>query len=145
MVRELGLQNRVTFHGYVTRERLLELLIHSDIGVVPMLFEYQSAIKMFEYVALGKPVIASDRKTFMQYFDQDEILYFRTGDAKSLADAIEKAVRQPSMMSELAGRASLRYEHYCWGKMRDRYLGLYERLQKDETRKQVSFRERRST
>lgn len=135
MVRELGLQDRVTFHGYVSRERLLELLIRSDIGVVPMLFEYQSPTKMFEFVALGKPVIASDRKTFLQYFNEHEILYFKTGDEKSLADAIEKAIRQPSMMSELASRASLRYEHYRWGNMRDRYLELHENLRKGEAKK----------
>lgn len=125
-VRELGLQDRVTFHGYVSRERLLELLIGADMGIVPMLFEYQSPCKMFEYVALGKPVIASDRETFLQYFDQDQVLYFKTGDAKSLAAAIEKAVRQPSMMDELAGRASLRYDRYRWENMRERYLKLHE-------------------
>lgn len=130
MVRELGLQDRVTFHGHVSQERLFELLIHSDIGVVPMLFEYQSPIKMFEYVALGKPVIASDRKTLLQYFNEHEILYFKTGDERSLADAIEKAIHQPSMMSELANRASLRYEQYRWDNMRDRYLKLHEPLQR---------------
>ena len=135
MVRELGLEGRVTFHGYVSRERLLELLIRSDIGVVPMLFEYQSPIKMFEYVAFGKPVIASDRKTFLQYFNEHEILYFETGNEKSLADAIEKAIRQPSMMSELANQASLRYEHYRWKNIRDRYLALHEHLCKGETRR----------
>jgi glycosyltransferase involved in cell wall biosynthesis len=138
MVRELGLQDRVTFHGFVPRERLLELLTRSDIGVVPMLFEYQSPIKMFEFVALGKPIIASNRKTFLQYFSEHEVLYFKTGDEKSLADAIEKAIRQPSMMSELANRASLRYEHYRWANMRDRYLDLHEQMSKSETRKCVS-------
>jgi glycosyltransferase involved in cell wall biosynthesis len=132
MVRELGLQDRVTFHGYIPRERFLELLIHSDIGVVPMLLEYQSPTKMFEFVALGKPIIASDRKTFLQYFNVHEILYFKTGDEKSLAAAIEAAIRQPSMMSELAKRARLRYEQYRWGNMRDRYLELYENLCKGE-------------
>jgi glycosyltransferase involved in cell wall biosynthesis len=125
-VRELGLQDRVTFHGYVSRERLLELLIRADIGVVPMLFEYQSPSKMFEYVALGKPVIASDRKTFRQYFDEQEVLYFKTGDAKSLAEVLERAIRLPSMTREMADRAGLRYEQYRWGRMRDHYLALHE-------------------
>ncbi|HJZ04296.1 MAG TPA: glycosyltransferase [Patescibacteria group bacterium] len=54
------MQDRVTFHGYVSRERLLELLIRSDIGKVPMLFDYQFPGKMFEFVSLGKPVVAFD-------------------------------------------------------------------------------------
>ena len=137
-VRELGLQDRVTFHGYVSRERLLKLLASSDIGIVPMLFEYQSPTKMFEYVSLGKPIIASDRNTFMQYFNEQEILYFRTGDAKSLAKAIEKAVHQPHMMLDMANRASLRYENYRWRNMRNRYLGLHENLRKSESNKKGS-------
>jgi glycosyltransferase involved in cell wall biosynthesis len=125
--RALNLRERVTFHGYVTRERLLELLLQSTMGVVPMLFEYQSPNKLFEFVALGKPVIASDRATFKQHFAEDEILYFRTGDAKDLARAIEETSRRPEDMQARADRASRRYEKYRWTNMQKRYLDVYER------------------
>jgi len=125
--RALNLQELVTFHGYVTRERLLELLLQSTAGVVPMLFEYQSPNKLFECVALGKPVIASDRATFKQHFTGDEILYFRTGDAKDLAKAIEEAFHHPEDLRARADRASRRYEDYRWTNMRKRYLDVYER------------------
>jgi glycosyltransferase involved in cell wall biosynthesis len=126
--RRLGVQDRVTFHGFVSRERLLELLLAATAGVVPMLFEYQSPNKLFEFVALGKPVIASDRKTFKQHFADDEILYFSTGDAGALARAIEEAFRHPDRMRDRVERASRRYEDYRWAAMRKRYLGVYGRL-----------------
>jgi glycosyltransferase involved in cell wall biosynthesis len=121
----LNLRDRVVFHGYVSRERLLELLLQATAGVVPMLFEYQSPNKLFELVALGKPVIASDRRTFRQHFGDDEVLYFRTGDAADLARAITWAMRHPEDLRSREERAARRYEEYRWTGMRKRYLEVY--------------------
>ncbi len=128
LARRLGVEEQVEFHGFVTRERLMELLARADIGVVPMLFEYQSPNKMFEFVALGVPVIASDRRTFRQHFSDDEVLYFRTGDAGDLARAIAWAIAHPRGMEERAGRAWERYQEYRWQVMKERYLGVYDLL-----------------
>jgi glycosyltransferase involved in cell wall biosynthesis len=128
MVLDLDLTDRVTFHGFVSREKLMELLHRANVGVVPMLFEYQSPNKMFELVALGKPVIASDRLTFQQHFDSSEVLYFKTGDAADLAKAIEKAYQNRDHLMERAMLALLRYENYQWRTMGSRYLAVYEKL-----------------
>ncbi|MBI4720088.1 MAG: glycosyltransferase [Chitinivibrionia bacterium] len=128
LARTLNVQDRVTFHGFVSRERLLELLLQSTAGVVPMLFEYQSPNKLFEFVALGKPVIASDRKTFKQHFSDEEVSYFKTDDARDLARAIEEAVRHPEHLRARVERASRRYEDYRWANMRRRYLDVYGKL-----------------
>ena len=93
-----------------------------------MLFEYQSPNKMFEFVALGKPVIASDQKTFRQHFNEREILYFKAGDAENLKRAIKEAFYQPESMKVRAAKALLRYEGYRWGNMKQRYLQLYDKL-----------------
>ncbi|MCL6429530.1 MAG: glycosyltransferase family 4 protein [Anaerolineae bacterium] len=128
LARRLGVEEQVEFHGFVVRERLMKLLTQADIGVVPMLFEYQSPNKMFEFVALGVPVIASDRQTFRQHFSDDEVLYFRTGDAGDLARAIAWAIAHPRGMEERAGRAWERYQGYRWQVMKERYLGVYDLL-----------------
>jgi glycosyltransferase involved in cell wall biosynthesis len=128
LARRLNVQSRVTFHGYVTLETLLARLHQSSAGVVPMLTEYNSPIKMFEFVALGIPVIASDRRTFKQHFPETEIVYFRTGDARDLATAIENALRHPEDLQARSGRASRRYEEYRWTNMRKKYLDVYKGL-----------------
>jgi len=128
LTEELGLQNYVTFHGFVSRERLLELLCRAQVGIVPMLLEYQSPNKLFEFVALGKPVIASDLETFRQHFSENEICYFRRGDPHDLARVIERAVQQPSRTHEFAQRAMERYNCYRWARMSQRYLGVYNEL-----------------
>ena len=128
MVSEFNLQKRVTFHGYVTREHLLEILYCSDIGVVPMLFEYQSPNKLFELITMGIPVIASDLKTFRQHFSDEEILYFETGNSEDLAEAIKFAVQHPDQMAQQAQRARHRFQNYSWEVMKERYIELYKKF-----------------
>lgn len=128
LVGDLGLQDRVTFYGFVSRERLLELLCRSQVGMVPMLFEFQSPNKMFEFIALGKPVIASDRQTFRQHFAEDEVFYFRTGDAEDLARVIRHVYQNTEQAREYAARAKKRYDSYRWKNMRERYLNLYRKI-----------------
>lgn len=126
--RRLGVQDRVTIHGVVSLARLLDLLGQADAGVVPMLLEYQSPNKLFELVALGKPVIASDRRTFRQHLSGEEVLYFATGDAGDLARAIEFAYRNRGVMEAQAQRAAVRYQQYRWQRMSRRYHAVYARL-----------------
>lgn len=128
LARRLSVQSRVTFHGYLGPERLVKLLLQSTAGVVPMLMEYLSPNKLFECVALGIPVIASDRRTFKQHFADTEVVYFRTGDARDLAAVIENAFRHPEDLEARSGRASRRYEEYRWTNMRKKYLDVYEGL-----------------
>lgn len=128
IVKELGLQERVTFHGYISRERMMEMLCNTDIGIVPMLFEYQSPNKLFELVALGIPVIASDLKTLKQHFTDDEILYFRSGDSEDLAEVIIHAVQNPEYLRRHALEARQNYQNIRWGIMKKRYLDLYSKL-----------------
>ena len=128
LARRLNVQDKVTFHGYLTPEPLVKWLLQSSAGVVPMLVEYMSPNKLFECVALGVPVIASDRTTFRQHFGDEEILYFKTGDARDLARAIEHAYRKRDDLRAQAERATKRYEEYRWTNMRKRYLGVYDGL-----------------
>ena len=128
MVMGFGLQDRVSFHGYVPLGHLLGLLRRSTAGVVPMLYEYQSPGKLFEYVALGIPVIASDRKTFKQHFNEGEVFYFRTGDSESLASVLRRVYNGTNELKTRKDRASRRYEDYRWGIEKNKYLGIYSSL-----------------
>jgi glycosyltransferase involved in cell wall biosynthesis len=128
MVVDFGLQGRVFFHGYVPLHRLQDLLRQATAGVVPMLYEFQSPNKLFEYAALGIPVVASDRKTFKQHFSEDQVLYFRTGDLESLASVIRRVYTARDELKAARDKASLRFENYRWDIEKNKYLGLYQGL-----------------
>ena len=124
-VKELKIDNLVTFHGFVSQKVLLQLLKNSDVGIVPMLFEYQSPNKMFEFAALDKPIIVSDRKTFLQYFNKEEAFYFTTGDSENLAKIILDVYCNPFREKKVC-KARKKYETFSWEKMKYNYVSLYD-------------------
>jgi len=130
LAKTLGATKVVNFMGYVSQEKLLEEIAKADAGAVALLNEYQSPNKLFELVAMGKPVLASSLQTIRQHFNGDSLKYFRVGDAKSLARCILELYRNPSQRASLIANASKIYEKYQWSKMKKKYLKIYEDLTK---------------
>jgi glycosyltransferase involved in cell wall biosynthesis len=50
--------------------------------------------KLFEYVALGIPVISSDLEGIRDFFNDTEITFFVPEDPESLANKILERIRQ---------------------------------------------------
>ncbi|MCR5866056.1 glycosyltransferase [Aquincola sp. J276] len=58
LAAELGLGERVRFTGVVNREEVPALVAAFDIALQPAVVAYASPLKLFEYLALGKAIIA---------------------------------------------------------------------------------------
>ena len=62
--RELGIENDVIFTGQVTKSCVPDYIAAADIGVSPVpptdYYKYSSPIKLFEYMAMAKPVVANN-------------------------------------------------------------------------------------
>jgi glycosyltransferase involved in cell wall biosynthesis len=126
LAKTLGVKEEVNFMGYVSQEKLSEETEKADAGVVALLNEYQSPNKVFELVAMGKPVIVSSLQTIRQHFNGDSLKYFRVGDAKNLMRCILELYRNPSQRASLVANASNVYEKYRWSRMKKRYLKVYD-------------------
>lgn len=61
LAAELGLHDRVQFTGVVDRDRVPALVAAFDVALQPAVVPYASPLKLFEYLALGKAVIAPRR------------------------------------------------------------------------------------
>ena len=61
LVKELGLEDRVTFHGYLGEGELARLLASADIGLVPMPSESFVGVpyKFADYAAAGLAIVSS--------------------------------------------------------------------------------------
>ncbi|HKJ87113.1 MAG TPA: glycosyltransferase family 4 protein, partial [Gammaproteobacteria bacterium] len=82
---ELGLEDRVIFTGPVDRERVPEYVAAMDVAVQPNVTAYASPIKLFEYLATGRPVIAPDKPNITEVISEGrEGLLFRAGDVEDL-------------------------------------------------------------
>ncbi|WP_409523340.1 glycosyltransferase [Nitrincola sp. MINF-07-Sa-05] len=121
LAKRLGVADRVTFTGRVPHEALGDYFGLIDATVIPRrplpVCELVSAIKPLEYLAWGKPVIASDVAPQAELLEHGELGWlFAKGNIDSLADTIQ-TVRSGSPEVRQAkvdkGRETIK-RHYLW-------------------------------
>lgn len=85
MVKNLGLQKFVIFYGWKSHEEVLQLLLKSDIAVIPHLrnehTDNTSPNKIFHYMLAAKPVISSDCKYLKNIIDETNAGITYTNDS----------------------------------------------------------------
>jgi glycosyltransferase involved in cell wall biosynthesis len=106
-VRELGLEARVEFRGFVDRGSVTELLRGFDAVVVPSLWPEPWARVIQEAMAVGAAVVASRvGGTPSLIADGESGLLYEAGDARGLADRMERLIRDPPLRVRLGERAA---------------------------------------
>ena len=119
-VAALGLAEDVRFTGWIEHIRLPDVIVRARLGVLPFhACEHINATlanKLFEYMALGLPVIASDVPPMVRVLEETRAgITFRSGDAQDLADKIEWLAEDPERQERCAaaGRKATS-EVYNW-------------------------------
>jgi glycosyltransferase involved in cell wall biosynthesis len=127
----LGLRQRVTFTGLVEPARVAELLTQADVLVLPnpasaISTRYTSPLKLFEYMAAGKPIVSSDLPSIREILrDGVNALLVSPGDPGMLASAIERLLNDPSLAARLARAALDEVPNYSWQRRAERLEALF--------------------
>jgi glycosyltransferase involved in cell wall biosynthesis len=128
-IADYGLQDMVRFEGWVTREKLADLLRSADVGVVAQKASPYSHLvhtnKMIDYWIFGLPVIASRLRAVSETYDDDVIEYFEPGDAAQLAAAIKRLRDDPDRRAELAENGRIALRSSGWPAQRETYLSVF--------------------
>jgi glycosyltransferase involved in cell wall biosynthesis len=131
-VKALGLQDHVQYLGFVPLTQLVAELRQADVGIVAQKSSVYSNLvhtgKMYDYLDLGKPVIASRLRAVEAYFDDDSLCFFEAGNSGDLARAILGLYEEPNRRSTLISNAQQLYEQYRWEVQREEYWSAYARL-----------------
>jgi glycosyltransferase involved in cell wall biosynthesis len=129
---ELGLQDHITFCGFISEEALLSRLRAAHCGVVPILRNLETDLvhtyKMYEYIQLGIPVIISRTTAVETYFDASSLYLVEAGDVEAMAQAIIDLAADPQKCYDLASNALQLYENYAPAKQRAAYLSVVNPL-----------------
>jgi glycosyltransferase involved in cell wall biosynthesis len=129
----LGLSDRVHVSGrFLPQREVLERVCSASAGVICNLpiERNEAAIptKLFEYAALGVPIVTADLPAIREYFSPREVRFFRAGSADDLAEALHVVAAAPAAAAARASAARQRYEAYRWPVNARRYIELLERL-----------------
>jgi glycosyltransferase involved in cell wall biosynthesis len=134
--RNQNLQEAVSYLGSRRLEDLVTEIENCDLGVIPnhrnAFTEINTPTRIFEYLALGKPVIAPFTPGIQDYFNRESLLFFEPGNAGDLAKQIEYAFSHPREVQEIVRRAQQVFLEHTWDRERQTLLGrvseiLYER------------------
>jgi len=105
-VAGVGLTDKVQFLGVVPRDRLADVIGGFDIALQPAAVGYASPLKIFEYMALGRAIVAPDQPNIREILSHERnALLFEPGDFASLAKAIARLTADARLRRELGDTA----------------------------------------
>jgi glycosyltransferase involved in cell wall biosynthesis len=103
--RQLGIADRVTFHGFVSRESLIDILDASDVYVFPSLLEGWPA-SIAEALSLGLPVVTTDHHGMHDMVTSDCGILVNPRTPKQLVDGLTAALASLCEDRQLVTRLS---------------------------------------
>ena len=117
-VSDKGLEKAVHYLGPRRLEQLTEAIAECDVGVIPnkrsIFTEINTPTRIFEYLALGKPVVAPRAPGIQDYFSEDTLVFFDLGNADDLALKLSHLYFHQDETLEVVKRGQIVYLSHAW-------------------------------
>lgn len=129
---DVGVGARIQFRGYVPYGGVAEALRGAAVAVLPLPDEpvaryFTSPLKLFDYMAAGVPIVASDLPSLREVLRHGEnALLVPPDDAGALAQAIERLLADPGLAARLAARAQHDAAGYTWDARAARLIDFFQ-------------------
>ena len=132
LAHNLHLDDSVQFHKFVPHKEVATVMAHADLAVVPKrkdTFGNEAfSTKVFEFMAVGVPVVVSDTKIDQYYFNDKVVKFFHDGDEQDLANSILMLENDEPMRSRMVRNASQFVKAYDWESNKGTYLAIVDSL-----------------
>jgi glycosyltransferase involved in cell wall biosynthesis len=133
MVRDLRLDNRISFRDYLPVAEIVKVMSNADLAVVPKRatnkFGNEAAsTKILEFMTLGVPVVVTRTRIDSLYFDDKLVRFFESDNDAQLADEIFFLYSNPRVCAELAANSLDHAQRNSWPTRQHDYLTLVDSL-----------------
>ncbi|MFH7044214.1 glycosyltransferase family 4 protein [Paucibacter sp. JuS9] len=128
---DLGVSDRLSFTGAVPRERVPALSMAFDIALQTALVPYASPLCLFEYLALGKAIVAPDQPNHHEILAHGENAYlYRPDDELGIEKALDALTADPRMREDVSAKARevITNKGLTWSQHARRVAKLFEDL-----------------
>ena len=128
--RRFGIESRVVFTGMVEPARVSTFLTDGDVLVLPNVdiepaVSYMSPLKLFEYMAAGRPIVASNLPSLREVLrDGENAVLVEPGSATALAAGLRRVLEDRALAERIARRAFNEVAEYSWDHRAERIEAL---------------------
>ncbi|GIG61520.1 glycosyltransferase WbuB [Longispora fulva] len=124
----LGVDDWVTFTGWVGQEEVFDHLATADLGFDSNLEDIVSPVKGMEYMAFGLPFVAFDARETRSAAGPSAV-YAHSGDAGDMARLIGDLLDDPDRRADMGRTGRLRIEvSFAWERQQESYLRVVRGL-----------------
>jgi glycosyltransferase involved in cell wall biosynthesis len=128
----MGLGDLVRLHGRIPVEDVPAAVAAADIGLAPTrrdpFTDFSLSTKIFEYAAMGKPVVASALPMVERTFPPGSVRRYAPGDAEALATALFELVDDPPAREASVAATLEQVRERSWEHEAEKHWALIERL-----------------
>jgi len=126
--KERGIHDRITFAGLVPRRDIIDYIAVFDIALQPHVVPYASPLKLFEYMALGRAIVAPSTANIREILNDGEAVFFDPSDASTFRSAIERLCADGSLRARMgaAARGAVERHGLTWAGNAQRIIALFD-------------------
>jgi len=123
-----GFRENILILGYQEYKKIPYFLKAADILVLPNTAKEQislrdtSPIKLFEYMAASRPIVASDIPSIREIVSEKEVIFFKADDANDLKEKIKMVIDNYDNYQDKINNAKDLVADYSWQNRADRIL-----------------------
>ena len=103
---EIKVDNQVTITGVVERNDVASYVSAFDIALQSDVTDYASPLKLFEYMVLGKAIVAPDKENIKEVLtDNIDVIFYKQNNVESLLKSIEVLCEDNKLRKNIGGQA----------------------------------------
>jgi glycosyltransferase involved in cell wall biosynthesis len=134
LAAQLDCASRVTFTGPIPPADVAARLREADVLILPnrksaISTEFTSPLKLFEYMASGRPIVASDLPSFREILRHGENgLLVEPGNPQAFVAGIARIKDDPELGARLARQARQDVRAFTWAQRAERLETLFREV-----------------
>jgi len=142
LANRLGVQDRLTFTGVVERAEIAAHMAAFDIALQPVAARHASPLRLVEYMALRKAIVAPDQHNVKDVLEHDRtaILFDRRAP-DGLRQALLRLIADPELRERLGNAAAeeVALRPLTWMANADHVASMLKRMPFSSTRRSTAF------
>jgi len=99
-----------------------DVLLLPNIAISEESEKFTSPIKMFEYMASGNPIVASDLLSIREILNKGNSILFEQGNVDALLESINKILADENYAKKISSQSKEDVKNYTWDKYADKIL-----------------------